>query len=192
MKRLLLFLRLLLCVFLPGRETLSIRNDNEGGKRRLQQQERDVDGEAEGESRTAGCQSLFGWNDFIGSLGGRNYTGTARVGEIYSLDTPIFDNEFLEGSPTAVLRGSIVDDMAAKFATGTMAYTFYDGGDQLVVHFGVSSNPRKLMNPQGQYGIPIGGSGSWTNYQGFVFVQSETREYESPSVMNYTVCPLVE
>lgn len=137
------------------------------------------------------CRSLYGWNDYIGNLDGRNYTGIARVGEIHSLDTPIFDNEYLEGNPIAALRGSMVDDMVANFATGTLAYTFYDNDDQLVVHFGVSTKPNAMTSPSGHYGIPIGGTGFWTNYKGlFVYIQSQTREYESPSIMNYTVCPL--
>lgn len=136
----------------------------------------------------SGCQSVYGWTDFIGSLGGREYAGVSRVGEISSLDCPIYDNEYLEGSPIAVLRGSMVDDMAANRATGNVAYTFYDNEDDLVVHFGISTQPEAIRTSDGNYGIAVGGTGTWEEYQGFVYIKSETREYESPSIMNYTLC----
>jgi len=150
------------------------------------------------------CRSLYSWDDFIGAIDGRDYAGIARFGEIFSLDTPVYDNEYLEGNPVAVLRGSMVDDMLAQFSTGTLAYTFYDGNDLLVVHFGVSTEQIRQRQQQqngdgansateshdgNDYGIPLGGTGPWTDFTGFVTIQKTGREFDSPSITNYTICP---
>jgi len=149
--------------------------------------EEGTDGDQNDASTAAQCRSLYVWNDFIGTIDGRVYTGIGRVGDISSLDTPVYDNEYLEGNPIAVLRGSMIDDMVANFATGTLAYTFYDNDDQLVVHFGVSTQ-LKAAGPKGNYGIPLGGTDKWTEFEGFVSIQRASRQYESPSITNYTIC----
>ena len=135
-----------------------------------------------------GCRSLFEWVDFIGELDGKVYTGVSQVGLIGSSSTPIFDNEDLQGSPVANLRGSAIVDERDLFATGTPSFYFYDDSNSLLTFllgFSVAENGN---GPEGNYGIPLGGTGEWSGFQGFIYNSRLTSRYETPYIVNYTIC----
>jgi hypothetical protein len=136
------------------------------------------------------CRSLFEWVDFIGELDGKVYTGVSQVGLIGSSSTPIFDNEDLQGSPIANLRGSAIVDERDLFATGTPSFYFYDDSNSLLTFllgFSVAENGN---GPEGNYGIPLGGTGEWSGFQGFIYNSRLTSRYETPYIVNYTICAL--
>ena len=132
------------------------------------------------------CQALYEWVDFIGDLNGQSYTGVSQIGLIASVSTPLFDNERLLGSPVANLRGSVILDQRNMFATGTLSFHFYKTNDMLTFHqgFAVADDASSAQN----YGIPVGGNGSWAKFEGFIYNARLTDSFATPAIVNYTIC----
>jgi hypothetical protein len=134
------------------------------------------------------CRSLFEWVDFIGELDGKVYTGVSQVGLIGSSSTPVFDNEDLRGKPVANLKGSAIVDERDLFATGTPSFYFYDDSNSILTFFLGFSVAESASGPEGNYGIPLGGTGEWSGYQGVIYNSRFTQRYQSPFIINYTIC----
>lgn len=135
---------------------------------------------------SAGCVIMYEWSDCEEEIDGYQYTGqnTEDSGVIRSFNTPLFDNVDLEGSPVSRLRGSYILNPTNQFATFTSAFDFIEQEDSLVFHMGFSSK-----NQTEQYGVPLGGTGRWTGYQGNVTGKPMTDVDSSPAIVRYSVCP---
>jgi hypothetical protein len=140
------------------------------------------------EKQLANCRSLFEWVDFIGEIDGKVYTGVSQVGLIGSSSTPVFDNPGLLGNPIANLRGSGIVDERDMFVTGTPSFYFYDDSGSILTFFLGFSAAESDSGPEGNYGIPLGGTGEWSGYAGFIYNSRLTSRYESPYIVNYTMC----
>lgn len=138
------------------------------------------------------CLTLYEWSNCDEEIGGYQYTGQTRPAEgtsysgtIRSFNTPLFTNEELEGDPVARLRGSYIYDPTDSFATFTSAFQFVGAEqDKLAFHMGFS-----FRNEFEQYGVPVGGSGRWTGFQGKVTGKQITSADSSPAIVRYTICP---
>jgi hypothetical protein len=139
-------------------------------------------------SQHTSCRSLFEWVDFIGELDGKVYTGVSQVGLIGSSSTPVFDNEDLRGTPVANLKGSFIVDERDRFATGTPSFYFFDDSNSILTFFLGFSVAESDNGPEGNYGIPLGGTGEWSGYRGFIYSSRLTSRYQYPFIVNYTIC----
>jgi hypothetical protein len=134
--------------------------------------------------------SVFEWSDFAGALGPYNYTGSSGLGSVGTVDTPLFDNEGVSGLPIGSNVGSFVINHENSFATGIFTFHFYAPYTDYLVsnqgfYYGVGNS-----SGRDNFGIPLGGTGRWSGYTGFITNKPISDVYESPYVIEYRICSL--
>jgi len=130
------------------------------------------------------CNSFYEWSNFIGELGGYNYTGSyQQESNIGSFNTPLFDGPALDGKPVGRLLGSYLVDTVANFATFTAAAYFVDHGDYLVFYMAF---PTRFGDG---VGLSLGGTGRWTADASHNIVNKPVIATETQLVIQYTLCP---
>jgi len=136
------------------------------------------------------CFKLYEWSNFVGELGGYNFTGSNldSDGVIGSFNTPIFDDPTVLDDPIARLRGSYITDTASGISTYTSAMYFVEQEEYLVYHLKFASS--EVLSPQNQ-GVVVGGTRRWFGYQGTIEGGELSNPDHSHYVIEYIICPAV-
>lgn len=132
------------------------------------------------------CFSLYEWSNYVGELGGYNFTGSNfEDGIIGTFNTPVFYEPTTLGDPIARLRGNYILDTASDIATYTATWYFVEDEDYLAYYLEFSTNVTTNQ------GVTVGGTGRWAGYEGYIsggeFLPD--RSGSSRFVIKYTVCP---